>query len=164
MASYAGHSHTLQLQDIAASPSLWYRVHVLLFDLQNFDHRPSSRTRLDQVIDPHYIGAPYFTPDETIRLKNMPVHEKSFQQVVSERLAERLDRRMKKRSGSGDFRVCAAHDLAPIMADILRVDLKQLDRDRQFVRLLDTNGLDLQEQQWGGLAKKSFAPKPRKRR
>lgn len=111
--------------------NLWYRLHVLLFDLQNFDHRPDSRNRLDQVVDPHYIGAPYFTAEEANSIKNKEiVFHKTIQQMVNEKLTERLDRRMEKRVNSGDFRVCAAHDLAPIIADLFRVDLRQLDREK----------------------------------
>lgn len=140
------------------SPTIWYRLHVLLFDLQNFNHRQDSRERLDTVIDPSYIGAPYFTIEETTRIKQMTVTEKTtFEQTISEKLDERLSRRLQKRASSGDYRVCAAHDLVPIIADTLRVDLKQMERDKRFMHLVETKGLDLEGEQWDGLVKKSFA-------
>ena len=57
------------------SPTIWYRLHVLLFDLQNFNRRQDSRERLDAVIDPSYIGAPYFTIEEATRIKQMAITE-----------------------------------------------------------------------------------------
>ena len=146
-------------------PTIWYRLHVLLFDLQNFNHRQDSRERLDAIIDPSYIGAPYFTIEEADQIKQMTVTEKAtFEQNISEKLDERLSRRMQKRVSSGDYRVCAAHDLVPIIADMLRVDIKQMERDKQFMHLVETKGLDLEGEQWDGLAKKSFAPGKLKKR
>lgn len=148
------------------SPTIWYRLNVLLFDLQNFNHRQDSRERLDAVIDSTYIGAPYFTDEEATRIKQIAVTEKkTFEQTISEKLDERLSRRMQKRASSGYYRVCAAHDLTPIIADTLRVDLKQMERDKRFMHLVESKGLDLEGEQWDGLVKKSFAPgKSKKKR
>ena len=147
------------------SPTIWYRLHVLLFDLQNFNRRQDSRVRLDTVIDPSYIGAPYFTDEEATKIKQMAVTEKTtFEQTISEKLDGRLSRRMQKRASSGDYRVCAAHDLVPIIADTLGIDIKQMERDKQFMHLVETKGLDLEGEQWDGLAKKSFAPGKLKKR
>lgn len=147
------------LHDTTILPTVWYRLHVLLFDLQNFSRREDSRARLDTVVDPSYIGAPYFTDEEATKIKQMAVTEnKTFEQTISEKLDERLNRRMQKRASSGDYRVCAAHDLVPIIADTLRVDMKQMDRDKRFLHLLETKGLDLEGEQWDGLMKMSFAP------
>lgn len=160
-------SQQIPLHDLlnTISPTIWYRLHVLLFDLQNFNHRQDSRERLDAIIDPSYIGAPYFTIEEADQIKQMTVTEKAtFEQNISEKLDERLSRRMQKRASSGDYRVCAAHDLVPIIADMLRVDIKQMERDKQFMHLVETKGLDLEGEQWDGLAKKSFAPGKLKKR
>ena len=65
------------------SPTIWYRLHVLLFDLQNFSRRQDSREHLDAVIDPSYIGAPYFTDEEATEIKQMIVTEKTtFEQTI----------------------------------------------------------------------------------
>ena len=98
--------------------------------------------RLDTVIDPSYIGAPYFTDEEATKIKQMAVTEKTtFEQTISEKLDERLSRRMQKRASSGDYRVCAAHDLVPIIADTLGVDIKQMERDKRFLHLVETRNL-----------------------
>lgn len=70
---------------------------------------------------------------------------------------------MKKRVESGDFRVCAAHDLAPILARVLGVDLKTLEMDKLVLELVRTKGLDLGGERWDGLAGKSYAPKGKRK-
>lgn len=44
--------------------------------------------------------------------------------LMEEILNERLNRRMKKRVESGDHRVCAAHDIAPILEKALGIKPK----------------------------------------
>ncbi|KAL1988673.1 hypothetical protein VTN96DRAFT_8373 [Rasamsonia emersonii] len=147
------------------SPTLWYRIHVLLFDLRHYSERADSKERLECVIDPSYIGPPYIEPEEAERIKNTVIHDgKKLSQVIEEFLAGRLNRRTKKRVDSGDFRVCAAHDLAPVLEKTLGIDSKQLARDKDVLRLLETGGLELGDQQWDGLPTKSFAPKGRKKK
>lgn len=52
--------------------------------------------------------------------------------VIEEILSERVEGRIKKREESGEFRVCAAHDLAPILEKALGIDPKALAKDREF--------------------------------
>jgi len=152
------------LRNSEVAPTLWYRLHVLLYDLQHFNQRPDSRERLESVTDLSYIGSPYFNDDETTAIKNTLVHGKTLAQIIEQELQERLDRRNKKRVDSGDFRVCAAHDLAPILAATLGTNLKQLDKDKRFLLLINSRGLDLGDDKWEGLAAKSFAPKSKRKK
>ncbi|KAL2867580.1 uncharacterized protein BJX67DRAFT_352626 [Aspergillus lucknowensis] len=152
------------LQDGSISTTLWYRIHVLLHDLETFTN-PASAKRLDKVIDLSYIGPPYFTPEEASVIKNIKPDgkERPLEALVEERLRERLEKRNKKRVDSGDFRVCAAHDVAPILGEILKIDLKLLVKDNDFAKLVEKKGLNLNGESWRGLKKKSFTP-TRKRR
>ncbi|KAB8203001.1 hypothetical protein P875_00108693 [Aspergillus parasiticus SU-1] len=150
------------LKDSSIFPSLWYRIHVLLADLKSFD-KPASNKRLEKIVDPSFIGEPYFTPKEAETIKKTIIDGKEFTQLVEEGLNKRLDRRNKKRFESGDFRICAAHDLAPIMAQALGIDLKRLEKDKSFTNLVEEKGLHLEGEGWCGLEKKSFAPKRKKR-
>ncbi|GIJ91236.1 hypothetical protein Asppvi_010201 [Aspergillus pseudoviridinutans] len=152
------------LQNSIIFPTLWYRLHVLLYDLQHFNQRPDSRERLETVTDVSYIGPPYFNVDEATAIKNTVVHGKTLAHIIEQELQERLERRSKKRVDSGDFRVCAAHDLAPILAAALGTNLRQLDRDKRFALLISSRGLDLGDEKWEGLAAKSFAPKNKRER
>ncbi|PYH33994.1 uncharacterized protein BO87DRAFT_386967 [Aspergillus neoniger CBS 115656] len=132
------------------SHNLWYRLHVLIFDLNNFSNT-SSRKRLESVIDPSFIGKPYFTDEEAEKIKSTVINSTggTFSQALEEGLNERLERRNKKRVESGDYRVCAAHDLAPLMARALGVDLKQMAKDKEFAGLIEKKGLNLQGEIWG---------------
>jgi len=81
-------------------------------------------------------------------------------EIVEDILKERLERRMKKRVESGDYRVCAAHDVAPILEKVLGLKEKDLLRDKEFVELVEKWGLELGEGVvWKGLQKKGFKPK-----
>lgn len=71
--------------------------------------------------------------------------------MTLESLHERLNRRIKKSVSNNDFRACAAHDLAPILEKALGIDPKQLSRDKDFLHLLDTAGLKLEDNKWEGL-------------
>lgn len=117
-------------------------------------------------MDPFYLGGPYFNTDEAEILKNtiIPAKKLTLMQHIEESLAERLNRREKKRAGSGDYRVCAAHDIAPILEKALGIDPKRLANDKEFMRILEESGLKLEEEQkWTGVQKKSFNPADKKK-
>ena len=48
---------------------LWYRLHVLLYDLNNVANDPSSEKRLYSTTNELYISEPYFTDSEAIRIR-----------------------------------------------------------------------------------------------
>ena len=60
-------------------------------------------------------------------------------------LSERLERRMGKRVECGDYRVCAAHDLAPVFERVFGVETKALARDGEFLATLRRLGLGLKD-------------------
>lgn len=151
------------LQNSTISPTLWYKIHVF-FDLRHYSERADSEARLEQVSDPSYIGLPYFEPEEAEAIKNTAIDEnKTLSRLIEETLEERLNRRMKKRVSSGDLRVCAAHDIAPVLEKALGIDPKRLSKDECFLDLLNTASLKLGDRKWDGLQKKSFAPKDKKK-
>jgi hypothetical protein len=78
--------------------------------------------------------------------------------IIEETLNGRLERRLKKRVESGDSRVCAAHDLAPIFENAFGVKEKELARNERFKEMLGRVRLKLregEEEQWeeGGKVK-----------
>lgn len=154
---------TLSLQNIQQFPALWYKIHVFIYDLRHFHEKVASETRLEQVIDPFYLGLPYFKEGETEALKSVVIQDKTMMQFIEESLAEMLNRRNKKQVSSGDFRVCAAHDMAPIFEKAFGIDQKRLANDLQFIRILEANGLELGDQKWTGSPKKSFNPADKKK-
>jgi hypothetical protein len=57
-------------------------------------------------------------------------------ELIDEILRVRLDWRTKKRVESVDFRVCVAHDVAPIVEKVLGAKGKDL-RDEEFVGFVE---------------------------
>ena len=48
---------------------LWYRLHVLLYDLNNVAKDPSSEKRICSTTNELYISEPYFTDSQAIRIR-----------------------------------------------------------------------------------------------
>jgi hypothetical protein len=156
------------IEDIKGAPNhLWYRLHVFVFDLRLYREKVDAEARLEQIVDASYIGTPYFQPDEVDMLKAVVVDgEKALAETIEEVLNERLNRRMKKRVESGDYRVCAAHDLAPAFEKAFDINPKDLARDEAFVNLTESSGLRLKEwETWRGVQRKKFGgPKHKSRK
>ena len=114
---------------------LWYKLHVLLYDLRHFEQSDVSKSRLETVVDPSYLGEPYFNQNEAQKIKGgqLSNENKTLSALIEETLNERLDRRIKKRIESGDYRVCAAHDVAPILEKAFGIKPKDLERDQTFL-------------------------------
>ena len=134
----------------------------------HFEQSNVSQSRLETVIDPSYLGEPYFNPDEAEKIKGTRLEgDKTLSVLIEETLNERLDRRMKKRVESGDYRVCAAHDVAPILEKALGIKLKALEGDQVFLDIMAENGLHLKPgEQWAGICKqlKTFHRKSGKKK
>jgi hypothetical protein len=111
---------------------------------------------------------PYFNPTEVQQLKACVVdatNNKTLETIIEETLKERLERRMKRRIESEDYRVCAAHDLAPIFEKAFNIKPKDLQTNAEFLALLDRSELELKDSDiWKGLPKKSFQPKNKQRK
>lgn len=81
--------------------------------------------------------------------------EQTLGDLIQESLDVRLNRRMKKGVESEDYRVCAAHDLAPIFEKGLGIRPKEFEKDKGFVRLVRTSDLKLTDgESWMGMGKK----------
>lgn len=104
---------------------------------------------------------PYFRPDEAIMLKATIIQgtaKKTLEELIQETLEERFQRRQKKRVGSGDHRICTAHDIAPIIEKALGIQWRELARDQDFQALRDSSGLHLKDgESWNGLGRKPHA-------
>ena len=141
-------------------------VYALVYDLRHHRERADSQSRLDTVLDISYIGLPYFDQAEAEILKGTLVpgdgHAlQTLEEFIKSTLDERLNRRMKKRVESADYRVCAAHDLAPIWEQAFAIKPKDLAKNKEFAALLDKKGL-AGAIDWKGSAKHENA-KPQKK-
>ena len=145
----------VSLPELKMNSNIWYKIHVLLYDLRHFEQSNISQCRLEIVIDPSYLGQPYFNADEAEKIKGARLDgDKTLSALIEETLNERLNRRIKKRVESGDYRVCAAHDVAPILEKAFAIKPKDLERDQVFLDTMATNGLHLKPgEQWAGTGK-----------
>ena len=155
-------SHTVQ--DFKRHSSLWYRLHVFTYDLRKFSDKVDSQARLESIVDASYLGLPYLQNDEVDYIISTLIDGTTLQQRIQAVLEERLERRMKKRVESRDYRVYAAHDLAPILEEAFGIKRKELATDWRFQGLLTRYGLRLGEGEgFEGLMKVStFGQRKRK--
>ncbi|CAO1596948.1 hypothetical protein XANCAGTX0491_000775 [Xanthoria calcicola] len=141
------------LSDIRSNPDLWYRIQVLLHDLSNVGHDPSSEKRLSITTNELYISAPYFSEAEATQIlstlieTSIPSDEDSIahspkiltasiQETIHQRLANFFD----KRKASGDSRPCGPHDMLPIYLDVFKLQKQDL-KDEKFLGRLRRSGL-----------------------
>ncbi|KAI4189593.1 MAG: hypothetical protein LQ346_005093 [Caloplaca aetnensis] len=136
-----------QLQSLQNDAQCWHKIKVFLFDLRHFKERTDSRDRLELITDPSYIAAPYFEPPEIQSIKSFIPGgcDITLGQLIESTLDEKLNRRMKKRVATADYRVCAAHDLAPVFEQAFGVRPKDLQKDKMFVKSLTADGLILRQ-------------------
>ena len=145
---------SLSLLELKQNSTIWYKIHVLLYDLRHFEQSLVSQCRLETVVDPSYLGEPYFNPDEAEKVKYARLDgvDKTISGLIEETLRERLQRRIKKRVEIGDYRVCAGHDVAPILEKTFGIKPKDLERCKAFQDKMAAKGLHLDPgEQWTGL-------------
>ncbi|KFY25226.1 hypothetical protein V491_01855 [Pseudogymnoascus sp. VKM F-3775] len=59
----------ISIEDLKAEPSIWYKIHVPIYDLRNYQENPQARERLNTVEDLSYIDKPYFDLVESQQVK-----------------------------------------------------------------------------------------------
>ncbi|KAF2249606.1 hypothetical protein BU26DRAFT_530323 [Trematosphaeria pertusa] len=139
---------------------LWYKIHVFVYDLRNFRSSDKSRDRLESVVDTYYIGPPYFSATEADNILHTiadPETGKILREILDDFFAQKLEKRIKARTKeTADYRVCAAHDLAPIVEKAFRIHPKDLAKNKGFVKLLNKRGLGALSEGgvWKGLGKR----------
>ncbi|KAI1204887.1 putative C6 transcription factor [Annulohypoxylon truncatum] len=154
---------------IRADPNLGYKLRVLLHDFRSIRTNRAAQERISQTIDPLYISAPYFTPEEATRIKGAIVNtytninecidgqdfgedseqeEKTkpvFQsqtQTAEEMIQSHFANFLEKRKPSGDSRPCGPHDMAPIYQSIFGIAGTELEEEN-FLRRLRRAGLKM---------------------
>lgn len=116
--------------------------------LRHFRPDDASCDRLQRVVDPLYVGFPYFTTIEAEQIKATSLSDgASLQMTIENTLDKKLNRRIKKRIESQDFRVCAAHDLAPIFEKAFGIHAKDIDKNSKFMTLVKKYSLELPEEE-----------------
>jgi hypothetical protein len=162
----------IRVSDLQQNPVLLYKIHVFVYNLRKLDTKKhkKSRARLELLSDASYIAMPYFTDQEATMLKTLIVNtdNKSLEEGIQQALQLRLKERAKKSKETGDCRVCAAHDLAPVFERVFQINPKELASSPEFLAVLESAGLELEDgQNWEGLFNKSpqgYIDKKKKRR
>ncbi|KAF2788292.1 hypothetical protein K505DRAFT_329031 [Melanomma pulvis-pyrius CBS 109.77] len=145
-------------EDLRKNRLLWCKLHVFMYDLRNFRSNEASRTRLDTVISLDYIGHPYFSDDEALTLRSTTIRGGStLQEDLDTYFNLKLPARLRSRAKSKyDYRVCAAHDVAPLFEKAFGVKEGDLKRNEEFVKLVRKRGLDLGKGEvWLGMGSKT---------
>ncbi|KAL9603237.1 MAG: hypothetical protein Q9219_001257 [cf. Caloplaca sp. 3 TL-2023] len=135
------HDPVLSFSDIRNDQELWYRLCVLLHDLNNVKDR-SSEKRLSLTVNELYISEPYFTEHEACRIRAALVDctDESQQITIEQALHRNLENFLDKRRASGDSRPCGPHDLVPAYCTVLGITKDDL-KDEQFIGRLRRSGL-----------------------
>ncbi|KAF2125240.1 hypothetical protein P153DRAFT_369942 [Dothidotthia symphoricarpi CBS 119687] len=140
-----GHKNkTITIEELRQDNKLWYKLHVFMFDLRNFRTNTNSRERLELVTNELFIGNPYFDDNERQRLCNTIIDssQRTLEDVLGAFFQTTLEKRLQGRiKETGDWRICAAHDLAPIFERAFRVNTKDLSKNKVFSKMVQKGGL-----------------------
>jgi hypothetical protein len=69
------------LPALQANHDLWYKIHVLLYDLCNIATDRAAESRTLATTDELYISAPYFTVDEAATIKQTQILPPTLQEI-----------------------------------------------------------------------------------
>jgi hypothetical protein len=157
------------LPALQANHDLWYKIHVLLYDLRNIATDRTAESRTLATTDELYISVPYFTTDEAVLItqtrippptlqeipefellgydgpvEEAPVIEKDVSLVslvtVEDAIKGCLENFFEKRRASGDARPCGPHDMGPIYLAVFGISKAEL-KDEAFLSRLRRAGL-----------------------
>ena len=75
--------------------------------------------------------------------------------MLDEFFTQKLEKRIQKRMAeTGDYKVCAAHDLAPVLEKAFGVRPSDLAKNKSFVSLVKKGGLTLENgKKWRGIGR-----------
>jgi predicted AAA+ superfamily ATPase len=128
-----------------------------MYDLRAFRSNSDSRSRLDSVVSTYYIGEPYFSVSEAERVLHTIIEGRTLKDTLNEFFEKKLEKRLEGRMKEmADYRVCAAHDIAPIVERAFGVRPGDLKKNKGFVKLVDKGGLGALDDGavWRGIGKR----------
>jgi hypothetical protein len=128
-----------------------------MYDLRAFRSNSDSRSRLDSVASTYYIGEPYFGASGVERVLHTISDGKTLKDMLDEFFEKKLEKRLKGRmKETADYRVCAAHDIAPIVEKVFGVRPGDLKKNKMLVKLVDKGGLSALDDGavWKGIGKR----------
>ena len=144
------------LSSLRQDTDLWYRICVLLNDLSTSWSDPSAERRVSKTTHKLYIGAPYFSESDAVKMLTTRIgntagvatreeqQTSGFQETplpsseivtLEDALHTRLAKFLDKRRARGDLRPCGPHNMAPMYMSLLGVTKEEL-KDKRFLRRL----------------------------
>ena len=153
---------TPTLSCLREDSDLWYRIHVLLYDLSKIARDPQSEKRLSFTLHPLYISEPYFSDSESTRILQSTIDDPTCttaasppntsgdddndsiawtkETTIEQAIYDKMTNFLNKRKASGDARPCGPHDLVPIYGAIFGIPKDELE-DEPFLARLRRSGL-----------------------
>ena len=143
----AGKNATATLSNLREDPDLWYRIRILLYDLNNVKN-PLSSNRLSSTTNELYISEPYFREHEASKIRTALISKADVPDLFSndispetqeitieQALHHNLENFLEKRKASGDSRPCGPHDMVPIYGSVFGIRKEELGDERFLGRL-----------------------------
>ena len=143
---------TVTLSSLREDLDLWYRIRVLLYDLNNVKD-PLSEKRLSSTMNELYISEPYFRDLEASNIRTALIDKadvpgllgndispEAQEITIEQALHAKLENFLDKRKASGDSRPCGPHDMVPIYGSIFGITKEDLG-DERFLGRLRRSGL-----------------------
>lgn len=130
----------ITLSQLKKNLIIWYKVHVLIYDLCNVAKDTASQRRLEATTDVQYLSGPYFSESESILLKSAVVEEEGRKSTIEEALQNRFKGFIDKRKASGDYRPCGPRDLGMVYKSVFGIENSELENE-SFLSRLQRTGL-----------------------
>ena len=159
------------LSTLRQDADLWYRLLILLHDLNNIGSDPLAEKRLSSTTHELYISAPYFSESEATKIRATMIDStvdvletedesassteapstSSPEMLLEEAIHNRLASFFDKRKASGDSRPCGPHDMLPVYISVFGIRKEEL-QDERFLSRLRRSGVGEIKPQQGSAA------------
>lgn len=119
-------SHFRAIEDahlsLKTNADLYDRLKFFLADLMSYGTDNEAQARLESDFSvPLYMSSTYFTAEEAQLILDFPTSTGlSFQQSLEVQV--RLKMEQAARGSARDYRLCTAHDIAPLIRDVFRIN------------------------------------------
>lgn len=143
---------TVTLSSLREDLDLWYRIRILIYDLNNVKD-PLSEKRLSSTMNELYISEPYFRDLEASKIRTALIDKadvpgllgngtspEAQEITIEQALHAKLENFLDKRKASGDSRPCGPHDMVPIYGSVFGITKEDLG-DERFLGRLRRSGL-----------------------
>ena len=130
--------HPRTLSELRKNDHLWYKILLLIHDFHH-QKQESSKNRTDEIIDPIYIGTPYFTVEEADTIKTAFVDDtqsQTLEALIQVTLEER------QRTTITHIFPCGPHDMVPVYLSCFGIDKAEIT-DTKFVSRVARCGLQV---------------------